>query len=680
MGPPQVQADRWAESALHEPGAVPPQVRSAVHGATYGWSEDLTSAEFAAVKGAENAYRKATGEPVPFGMGEAFHATQHAQREDREKFEKEHPKQALGFEVAGALKSPGGKALSEFAGRGMNWLTRAVRSGLTGTAIGGVSGGSGEGEDGKGAEKGAIFGGVLSTGMHLMGSAVTRGLPAAASYMEVPMAEAWNGIQKAFGAEHAATPEELKHAQTSALEYVSKLAKAAKERGVDLANNAIEKMQKPIVAAEAMGRTAINQLGALGKRAGETPDKLESAMRTRNQYAGSRIYSDLSELTAVDPHAIEGDFKNQLVQLRKEASPYYDVAYTKKADTPALRALLDRPSMDVALSRARRIAREEGIDPETVGLSLKATQDIGAHGDKALELVEVKNPTMRTWDYIKRGLDDELNKDRDKLTKRLDLDEEGRAVNSTLQALRKELFKESPEYEIALAHGGEAPRQKEAYDAARQLMGSNITEEAFKTRLSAMTPAQKEAFKGGVIADIFNRVRNNKMKIRDLQSPAMTEKLRQTLGFESAETFLAKADAEARLAANSDRITPGRQSITSEIALADTEREADTHSMAQAAFKMGQGKFLESINALSKLGAIGRTSQLNETMRDEVGRLLMLKPSELSKELGRWERTHGSTRDNAARSFVRNLARDPKALAAAQRIANVSAEEIGLHQ
>lgn len=681
VAPGQVQADQDARKLLNA-GTAHETTDSLMGGAALGWMNELTADEYAAITGAENAYRKATGKPVPYGMSEARSAMLHEQRRDQEAFHERHPMLDEALKFGGAMATPGMKKGTELVSEGKNMLTRAARSAGFGAGIGAVAGASDERDRVKGAEEGAVGGALFGGGLHLLGSFANAGGQIFAKHIKEPLVDAWKTVQSAFGADlKGATQEQIAKAQRAALEYVHKIALAAKKTPEDLANDPDRAMGKPKLAAESLGRQGVTQLGSLGRRSGETPDALESTLRQRNQWAPSRIYSDLSELTQVDPNAIEGDFAQQIKAMRAKAAPLYDVAYQDKADTPTLRKLLERPSMKKALSKAVKIAEEEGVDPMTVGLVPKGGPNIGAHAeDDALQLVQVENPTMRTWDYIKRALDDVLEDTRDPVSKRLKTDHETGAINETLKSLRSELFKESPAYELALQQGGEAPRQREAYDAAKELMSPNVTEQKFKNRVfgengnganaGGMTPAQREAFKGGLISDINNQVRNGRLKLKDMQNPAYVEKLRSVLGFDAANQFLNKMDAEMRIGATGARMKPGNQSATMEFAAADSEREDHIKDVAQAAFKAGKGKFLESIMDLAKKGAAtARTRELDEVSRNEVGRLLMLTPEELSKALDAHIK---SRKSDAAKDFVRELARDETKLEAARRIAGVA--------
>lgn len=648
-------------------------LHSFASGQSLGWLDELNADEYAATVGAENAFRKLTGKPVPYGVTEARSAMLQQQHKDEAEFHNRHPHLDTALEFAGGAATPGMGKVAGWVGKGANWLTRAGRSAIAGGGIGAVAGASDERDRVKGAEGGAVGGTMLGGGLHLMGSAVTSGLPAVAKIMKTPLVETWQNVQRLFGVDDPkASAAQIAAAQKKALEYVHKVAESAKKSLSDIVKNPDAKLGKPVLGAETLGRPGMSALSAVGRRAGDTPDKLESTIRQRDMYAGSRIVSDLAQATGVSPAAIDGDFAEQLKALRTTAAPLYEVAYPKPLGSQKIQELMSRDAVKKAMVRARRIASNEGIDPETVGLTLKGPLPLGDHPeDAALQLVSVKNPTVRTGDYIKRGLDDVLETYRDKTTKRLDLDEEGRAVLNTLDEWRKEMFRLSPEYENAVAHGGEAPRQQEAYRSAPDLLKPSVSMHTFRDRVGRMTPAQQEALKGGFISDVYNRVQNGRMRLRDMQTPAFVEKARAILGFEPAADFLRKAESEMRLRAQGGRMMPGTQSATMELTAADAEREQQVTSLTRAAVEFGKNNWGKSLVHLAKgVGATVQTADLNEVTRNEVGRLLMLPPKELAKALYAYEK---SRMTKPAQSFVRTLAEDPKVLDAARRVVLTSA-------
>src|SRR3546814_19291831 len=98
--------------------------------------------------------------------------------------------------------------------------------------------------------------------------------------------------------------------------------------------------------------------------------------------------------------------------------------------------------MRAAYRNAARIAGEEGVEPRGLGLAFNDAGDV---------VFEETPANMRTLDYIKRGLDDVLERYRDPTTGRLVLDNTGRAIDQTRRALLDELDNINPDYAKARA-------------------------------------------------------------------------------------------------------------------------------------------------------------------------------------------------------------------------------------
>jgi hypothetical protein len=94
-----------------------------------------------------------------------------------------------------------------------------------------------------------------------------------------------------------------------------------------------------------------------------------------------------------------------------------------------------------ASQRALSLAREEGRDPASLGITFNTA------GDPVFERV----PSWQTLDYVKRGLDDVLNAHRDSVTGRLVRDEGVNATERTMQFFRDFMDANNPAYAPARA-------------------------------------------------------------------------------------------------------------------------------------------------------------------------------------------------------------------------------------
>jgi hypothetical protein len=185
----------------------------------------------------------------------------------------------------------------------------------------------------------------------------------------------------------------------------------------------------------ALGDTGENMRGLLAassRASGVGRTVVRDALETRQAGLADRITQhierDLGPIA--NPHQVADEL---MTKARSEAGPLYDQAYAAPGAaefSQKVAPLLQRPSMKKALSNAYRIAQEEGEDPEALGLSKFKPSDspILDSSGKPMQVDEVqmsKAPTWKTLDYIKRGMDDVIEKYRDKTTGKLVLDMRG---------------------------------------------------------------------------------------------------------------------------------------------------------------------------------------------------------------------------------------------------------------
>lgn len=643
--------------------ATPGVVRAFNQSAGFGLSDEIDAAGAALETGANNLFRRATGKPsVGYGMADAYGAVRDAERNTQNIFAREHPVQNTAASIAGLVSAPGAKAAARYVGSATSLGSAAARSAGVGAVYGAASG-AGAGEGGKGRVVGAAEGGVVGAALGAATPVVARGAQAVAKRAGAGVAEAATRVSQGVGMQpREPNARQVAKASVGAVEYVRDIAKTAKPGA--LSANPFEQAGKPITAAEAIGRQGVTQLAAVARRAGKTGDALESTLRQRADAMPERVLSDIHEITGIAPEAVAGDFAAHAKALREAATPLYQQAYAVGAvDSPKLRTLMQRPSMRSAMSRAVSIAQEEGRDPAEIGFDVVSragykskpitwtervkvpgggTRDVQRtqampHHTSTDEVVRVNNPTAQTWDYVKRGLDDVLEARRDPVTRRLILDEKGRAELQTLNNLRDELTTLNPAYRAALDAGGEPLRLEEAYRDAAKLMGAGVSERTFAQRFSAFTPAQREAFKGGFLNSVYEGARSGRLRLKDMQQPAFAAKARAVLGDEAASAFLGRLSQEMQLARTGGRMNPGAGSPTMELQAADAEQARAVKDMRGALGTLRQGKPVSAaIQAVASpiAGAYrGMQAPIDQATRDEVGRLLQLSPSELDRLL-----------------------------------------------
>jgi hypothetical protein len=339
-------------------------------------------------KALELAHRKPAAALSP---QDAYDATSEGVDAALKGYERQHPFTAAANEVAGSFAAPGVGAATRFVEGGKTLVGAAARSGLVGAAYGGAAG-AGNAEDGQrlkgavaGAEAGGVTGLVLPAGVRVAHGAV-KAAPQIVRRAAAGGSEAASRVRWAAG--RAARPVEVTPEATARAEQIVRDLATRKQVSADAvrADPAVAQ-GKPITGAEVLGRDAQTQLMALGRRSGATPDILDELLRSRAQGAPARIVEDVAHSTGLDPAAQHGEFVRLAEQMRAEAAPIYDNAYQAGVvSSPKLEDLLRRPLASKAMKRAYAIAKEEGQNPEALGLvNAEVGQDWLSHAPPALD-------------------------------------------------------------------------------------------------------------------------------------------------------------------------------------------------------------------------------------------------------------------------------------------------------
>jgi len=227
--------------------------------------------------------------------------------------------------------------------------------------------------------------------------------------------------------------------------------------------------------------------------------------RNRGQYDrfSAAVTRDLGPTTNIPQRSAD-----MMAEARTAASGLYDQAYSNPVpSTPELDAVLGTPFGRQAVGRARTIAANERRSPDELGFALDADGNValnprpndaiaqhlgaradfdaaqeayraarqtpGANVDQARDAMmsarenlraaeqrlnaapdpssaaSVPAYTTQTLDYVKRGMDDVLEEQRNPITGRLQLDEAGRAQNGVRGQLLSEVDRLNPDFAAA---------------------------------------------------------------------------------------------------------------------------------------------------------------------------------------------------------------------------------------
>lgn len=659
-------------------------------GATLGFGKDIDATVTRIATMAKNKLKESRGEKVPYGSEEAAAAVKQAEGEKQKKFQNEHPVGHALTEFGGSMMIPGlGKANEALKGMGMT--SGVGRSLAMGAGLGGAAAaGNSEGDIldrlksvPGGATAGALAGGLIHGGTGLVGR-MGSGLSEAGSRIR-------SGVEELFdigsGGPGEMTPKRLAKGEKQGTKYVADLAKKLDPTGQKLGASAAEQAGKPITAAEALGRPAQTQLKVLGRRSGKTPDELSAQLTQRQREASDRVVNDFHEITGIDPEAARGNLEKQATELREKAAPAYKAWHDQKdVDSPVLQDLLRTHSVKEGLGHAKAILSDEHEDAYKMGLEsgpvplmrkdfegkvvpvLSGGKPVMVPREEAIayakslgfrhpseDEVEKLVPTAKGWDYIKRGLDQNLEQYRDKATGKLNLSSpKAKALMKVRGELSAELTNPDRHWGHAAANafeaGGDPIRQEEAFNSAKSLLSNNLRGWQFDKRVEGYTPAQREALKAGTVSEVREAAQAGRSRLRELLTDSTIMKLHRIFGHDQADEIVRRLQMESDMAKTGARMAPGVGSDTSETLLGAGEQASGMQDAARAIKSLGRGKWQESLMHVISAPLVGayRGAQapIDEASRDMAGALLRKSPSELSRAL----EAHGATKEEASKA------------------------------
>lgn len=432
------------------------------------------------------------------------------------------------------------------------------------------------------------------------------------------------------------------------------LARALQEQKIapqSITDNSIS--GKGQLAAEAIGPNGVSTLATLGRRQGDTGKALADILTARSVGAPSRVMDDFTSAAGIDPRAARGDFEGVLTSGQKRATPLYEEAYKQNQNisSPTLDKILDTPAGKKALADARVKMQND--------MSLMGTPDAELM-DQAKEGGTVVPPRgvasgmkLRVYDYVKRSLDDQIStayRAGNKNEGNILVDLKGKLVKAlddadiTAKAGPNSTKPEGGMYAQARAAASDYLGAKQAFeDGQDHILSTSVDPVDVEKYVSKLSPTALEAYKGGQANKLLLQAGNARLSPRLLNTPAVQQKLSASLGPDKAQQFITNVQNEAELARTGARMMPGTGSITSDIGLMSGEQDAGANIEAgmKGAKALGhalQGNPLGAVsNGISALRHFApdllKTGGLSSDARNELGKLLMMKPEDLASHV-----------------------------------------------
>jgi hypothetical protein len=375
------------------------------------------------------------------------------------------------------------------------------------------------------------------------------------------------------------------------------------------------------VIADAGSTSTQRLLDTTAQLPGETSRAVDDFMTGRQYRQGDRINQAAGNRLGTD-----GNFYQNIDQLnatmKAKAGPLYRQAYAENpvVNSPQVMEYLNRPAMQDAMRNATRMMRNEGVDPNQMGVLI----------DDAGNVSFESMPSLQTLDYIKRGLDDVLDSYRDKTTGRLVLNTEGRGIENLrrdyVAALDEATGGPESVYAAARAAYAGPASQKAAMDAGRRVFKADA--EVTQKMIADMAMDERAAYLEGVakaIQDMTDKGLDASNSVRALfGTPAKRRAL--AAAFDDPDQF-AKFQSdmlkEAAFSETKAATAKGSQTFS---------RLADSADMAPNLLSAGAEALTAGPGAA--MASVGRKvfqAGTPESVRNEIGRILLSgDPSEIA--------------------------------------------------
>jgi len=620
---------RNVDKLLANPDVKPAEINQYLNAEGYSASRFKGAAEnYSKAKGATSTYGniEAGIQGLTFGFGDEFEAVIKTLKNKKpyeqnlaavqfakQEYEAEKPYQAMASEIAGSLPVAfaAGKTAVQAAGKipqVANLLSKipssfsTVASTSGAGAIGGGLTGAGTAQEGErmaGAEKGAVQGAVLAPVVLAGMKAGTGATKAVAEKLGIPdlaktIVEATKDIPIVrnitgktadfFGMSGDAVQRKADTKIIQALQRDSLTLPEIK--------TAMDQIRlsgyKPETIME-FGGKATKQLGETVASYPGARVVAENLAEERKSGAGNRILTDFQQAFNVNKDPME--IADDIIKLRNAASkPLYDAAYASPVSigNKTIDNIMLDPAFQSAYARANRIATREGFP-------LAPLKPEGNTFD------------LKTIDYIKRGIDDEINWSKTPASG-LGKDE----VNS-LKKVRGEFMgvvdSQAPaEYKQARqAFGG--PTQ--VFDAIENGRGFfDIDARTLKKTYDGLNPAEKDGFAIGAYDAIRTKIQSGADGIdqikRTFGSPEKRDQIKVLIGDDAFKNLELQLGREKAIRSTDIQITGG--SPTQRRTEAAKEFEGSTELVPQMAekglVKGGMDYLLRSVT-----GPGGRTAE-----------------------------------------------------------------------
>lgn len=355
---------------------------------------------------------------------------------------------------------------------------------------------------------------------------------------------------------------------------------------------------------------------------------IREALQNRRVDAPARITGAAD--TALGPQQNMAETVDDLIAERSAAArPLYDAALDKPVVwTDRLDGFLKDPIIrnglreGVEIQRLEALARNEPFDPTNYAIT-----DFDAAGDPIVS----KIPNMRTLHTAKIGLDNIIERYRDPITGRLNLDGKGRAINEVQRAFIDQMDASNPTYAEARKAWAGPSKVRDAMSLGQDIFDRSVRPDQLRRRVAAMGQDELEGLQIGLrdqLEEVRGTARNDSGAARALFEKGWNrEKLEIVLGEQDAAAFFQNLTNETGFENARRQITGNSRTMPR------TERAKEWTSQATAleAALPGESFWSDAKRMVARGGnkIIGGRREVNmQAARDQVGQALSARGGE----------------------------------------------------
>ena len=381
---------------------------------------------------------------------------------------------------------------------------------------------------------------------------------------------------------------------------------------------------KPYTLAD-LGPNSQALLDAANVLPGEGKAITQSFLKQRDKGILTRLTSDLQNAFG-SRAAFFSEFKALQNSRLVTGNKLYARAYRKNIKiTPELQELFKRPSMSSALSRAFKIAKEEGVNLPTIKVNARGQLVSGRN-------TRVKSLPTQLLHFVKRGLDDEI------FTGKSPVSGAGKdlvnAAKGTRIAFLDILDEQNSAYKTARNYWSGKASVMDAMTLGNDFLKQNhniLGDEIFNMSLSEL-----EGFRLGAMQGILDEIERGAERTavqRLLRSPARVRLLKMTFpqteqGAANAEQFINRLNDEVIMRETSKGVISGSQTAMRQ-AIVGSVKEAAKRDPIQGFTQLIQQSISKDFKTIAE--------EQESTVAAEIARILVEqnpnKLNEISKDL-----------------------------------------------